>query len=342
MVIADLIRYNLKPDQKKQTSIYTDREKVKINKKLLIYLFFLLISVALWYLNALSKDYTTLIHYKVRFTNYPKGKVLISDMPEKLGLKVKGLGFSILKHQLVGYTRTIDFPIDNFRLDITRKNNQYHYFLLTRYAKEWLSGQLSSDVQLVDIEPDSLVFKFADVVERKVAVKANLNLEFEKQYMQSSSAKVKPDSILASGPLVMMDTLKCIYTQEIKKKHVKDSLKAELELVPMNKIATAVTKVSVVVPVEKYTELNLSIPIETINVPEGLRVRTFPGAINVSCWVGVSSYDKMAPYLFRATIDYNTIISNSPSKIKVDLVKTPQHIQNVRYSPKSVDYLIEK
>ena len=115
----------MEPVQKKQQSNFADREKVKINKKLLIYLFFLVISIALWYLNALSKDYTTFVQYKVQYENFPKGKALISELPEKLSLKVKGLGFSVLKHKLLAYTRSIAIPIDNFRLDISRKDNQY-------------------------------------------------------------------------------------------------------------------------------------------------------------------------------------------------------------------------
>jgi hypothetical protein len=312
----------LEPELKNRSSNFADRERVKINKKLLIYLFFLLISIALWYLNALSKDYTTFVYYKVRYENFPKGKALVSDMPEKLAFKVRGLGFSVLKHKILALTRTIDFPIDNFRLNISRKDNQYNYFLLTRYAREWFSTQLTSDIQLIDIQPDTLVFKFADVVDRKFPVKPLLNLEFEKQYMQNGPFILKPDSVIASGPQVMLDTLRCLFTKELKRKHVKDTLTEDLELEPIDRLSFPISKVSVTVPVEKYTELNISVPIEAINVPDGMRVRTFPGSINVSCWVGVSSYDKMTPFMFR--------------------VKTPPNIQNIRFSPKSIEYLIEK
>ena len=332
----------MEPELISRKSNFADREKVKVNKKLLIYLFFLFVSIALWYLNALSKDYTTIIYYKVRYENFPKGKALVSDMPEKLGLKVKGLGFSIFKHKVIAYTKTINLPIDNFRLNISRNDNQYNYFLLTRYTKEWIGNQLTSDVQLIDVQPDTLVFKFTDVVEKKVPVTASLELQFEKQYMQNGLVIVQPDSVIVSGPLVLMDTLKCMYTQEIKNKHLKDTLKTEVELLPVKMLSSHTTKVSLTVPVVKYTEMNISIPIETINAPDGLRVRTFPSAVNVSCWVGLSSYDKVTPYMFRAIIDYNSLISNSQNKAKIDLVKTPSNAQNIRFYPKSVEYIIEK
>jgi hypothetical protein len=272
----------------------------------------------------------------------PKGKALVSDVPEELGLKVKGLGFSIFKHKLFGYSKTINLPIDNFRIDISRKDNQYVYYLVTRYAKEWISNQLTSDIQLLDIQPDTLIFKFADVVDKKVPVRLSLNTQFEKQYMQNGLVVLKPDSVIVSGPQSMIDTLVCVYTKELKSKHLKDTLRTEIELASINKLACPTTKVSIVIPIEKYTELDISVPVETINTPDGLRVRTFPGAITVSCWIGISSYDKMTPYMFRAIVDYNALIANSQNKVKIDLVKSPPNAQNVRFYPKSVEYIIEK
>jgi hypothetical protein len=332
----------LEPEQKIEFSKFTDREKVKFKKELLIYLFFLVISVVLWYLIALSKDYTTTINYPVTYNNFPKGKVLVSDLPEELGLEVKGFGFTILKHKIFSFFYPITLPINKFRLDILRKDNQYDYFLLTRYAKDWIGNQLGTEIQVVEIKPDTLVFKFTDVVEKKVAVKPMLNLLFEKQYLSFENIKVKPDSIVVSGPEIMVDTLNFVYTKELKLKNVKDSVVKELELLPIKKFSFQTDKVMVTVPVEKYTEKVLNLPIEADNVPETYDIKTFPGSIKLSCWVGISNYDKLAPFMFRVTVDYNTLSTNSQSKLKVNLVKFPHNIQNIKFNPKSVDYIIEK
>lgn len=332
----------MEPGFKNQPSNLADREKVKVNKKLLIYLFFLIISIGLWYLNALSKDYTTFIQYDVHYENFPQGKALTKELPEKLTFKVKGLGFSILKHKMLAYTTSITLPIDNFRLDISRKDNQYIYYLLTKYTKDWVSSQLGSDVQLVEIQPDTLVFNFTDVIEKKVPIKPSLTLQFEKQYTQNGHYIVKPDSVVVSGPQVLLDTLSFIPTKEFKAKNIKDTIKQELELMTFKRITSKTSKVFLTIPVEKFTEFSLSVPIEASNVPEGLKIRTFPSSVTVSCIVGLSAYDKMSPYMFRAVVDYNNLIGNQQSKVKVDLVKNPANVQNVRFYPRSVEYIIEK
>lgn len=332
----------MEPEQKIQFPQFTDREKVKFNKQLLLYLFFLLISVILWYLIALSKDYTTLIDYPVKYENFPKGKVLVSDLPAKLSLKVKGIGFNILKYKVTSFVYPITLPIDIFRLDTMRKNNHIVYFLLTRYIKERVGNQLGSDIQLIEIKPDTLYFNFTDIVDKKVPVKPMLNLQFKKQYILIGEVKVKPDSIVVSGPQVTTDTLRLVYTKELKMKNVKDSIITELELLPIDKFIFQTTKVLVTIPIEKYTEKVLSIPIEAENTPDGLDIKTFPVSITLSCRVGISNYDKLTPYMFRVTVDYNTLLGTHQNKLKVNLVKVPSYVQNVRFHPKSVDYLIEK
>ena len=332
----------MEPVEKIEFPKITDREKVKFKKELFIYLFFLTISVVLWYLIALSKDYTTTINYPVTYENFPKGKVLVSELPKELNLQVKGFGFTILKYKIVSLAYPITLPINKFRLDIVRKDNQYDYFLLTRYAKDLIGNQLGTEIQITEIKPDTLLFKFTDVIEKRVPVKPLLNLQFEKQYLSFDNIKVKPDSIVVSGPEVMIDTLRYIYTRELKLKNVKDSVVKELELLPMDKFTYQTDKVTVTVPVEKYTEKSLNIPIEADNLPENYDLKTFPGNIKLSCWVGISNYDKLVPYMFRATVDFNTLSPNPQNKLKITLIKYPHNIQNIRFYPKSVDYIIEK
>lgn len=332
----------MEPERKNQIKSSTDREKIKINKRFLIYLFFLLVSVLLWYLNALGKDYITVIRYPVKYENFPKGKALISDLPEKLNLKVKGFGFTILRYKLLSYTRPITLPIENFRLEVIRKNNQYIYFMPTRYTREWLNNQLGNEIQLLEVNPDTLVFRFTDVVEKMVPVKVNLNIQFEKQFMQNGKLVIRPENILVTGPQAIIDTLAFVQTKMLQKKNLKDTLIQEVELMNQPKLTLTKSKVWIMLPIEKFTEKTFSIPIETDNAPEDYRVRTFPGSVSVSFRVGISAYDKITPYMFRAMLDYNSLIIGSSSKAKINLTKYPSIVQDIRFYPKTVDYLIEK
>jgi hypothetical protein len=125
-------------------------------------------------------------------------------------------------------------------------------------------------------------------------------------------------------------------------KNVKDSIVQEVELLPVKKFLFPTNKVKVTIPVEKYTEKILNIPIDAENAPDNYDIKTFPGYVTLSCWVSISNYDNLKPYMFRASVDYKTLVESNQNKLKVNLTKIPPNIQNVRFHPKSVDYIIEK
>jgi len=327
---------------KHQLSNLTDREKVKFNRQLLIYLLFLVVSIIFWYLNALSKEYTTVLSYPIKYEDFPKGKVLVSDPPPELELKVKGFGFTILRSKLTSYLNPVILPINIFRLDIQRKDNQYIYYLLSRATKEWIGNQLGSEIQLVSILPDTLFFKFTDVVEKKVPVQLQSKVEFAKQFMQNGRILIQPDSIIVSGPQVILDTLKTINTNELNLKGIKDTITKEITLIPISKLSFDSKNVTITIPVVKYTEMVLTIHIEAENVPDSLKLKTFPATISLSCWVGLSDYDKMTPFMFRATVDYKILKNNPSNKVKINLTKIPSVVNNITFHPKSVEFIIEK
>jgi hypothetical protein len=160
--------------------------------------------------------------------------------------------------------------------------------------------------------------------------------------MQKGVAKSIPDSIKVFGPRIIMDTLKWIATEPIEKDKVSDTIRKVVSLIPVRTLQYSHDKVDVVVPVEKFTEKTLSIPIEAINLPNNLMLKTFPGYISVSTMVSVSDYNRLNPDLFRAVVNYNDISENGSRKLKVSLVRVPNYIVNTKFLPKSVEFIIEK
>ncbi len=65
--------------------------------KLITFLFFVLVSTVFWFVRSLGQQYETNVTYPVRYTDFPENKVLIGDIPQKLELRVRASGFSILK-----------------------------------------------------------------------------------------------------------------------------------------------------------------------------------------------------------------------------------------------------
>jgi hypothetical protein len=318
----------------------TDSERLNLKNKLLIYLFFLFISTIFWFLTAFNKNYSVQLEFPVRYYNFPPEKVVVSDVPHRLNLQITGHGFTIIKHKFYSGLSPLRVDVSGAGITPIDTGSQL-YYVLTRRFRERLASQIGEELQVISVQPDTLFFILDDIVSRNIKVMPVLNLSFKKQFMQKGEAISVPDSVKVFGPRIIMDTLQWIPTRTIEKKKVNDTIEKLVELVPLRTLQYGLDNVDVIVPVEKFTEKTLTIPIKALNLPGDLLLRTFPGFITVSTMVSVSDYNKVTPDLFRAVVDYNDVLSGS-GKLKVNLVQSPAFIVNTKYLPKSVEFIIEK
>ena len=201
---------------------------------------------------------------------------------------------------------------------------------------------MSSEIQILDITPDSLIFQFSERAEKMVPVVPELTLKFEKQYMQVSPFIVEPDSVRISGPKLIIDTIQQVFTEPAMVENVSSPVENEYNLSRISKVEMDPSEVWVRVQVEKFTEASMKVPIEVINLPDSLVLRAFPAQVTVSFQVGMNAYKTLNEHFFRAVVDYaeaGTMLANT---LQVKLVRMPDYIQSVNYTPKTVEYILEK
>ena len=316
----------------------------RISREFLIYLFFLLIAVVVWYFNALNKNYTTDLRFKINYENLPDDKVLVNAPPGEITLTVNAQGFTLVKYQMS--LRLYPLVVDASYSSLRHLPNapEGSYYITTQTIFDLIDSQLSSDIRLGRISPDTLHFFFSEMVQKEVLVKSTIDLQYEKQFLPKGNLRLEPSTVTVSGPSAIVDTMKFVYTKAGKYKKLKDTLKASVALQPVDMLKYSEKEVTLIQPVEKHTEATLNVPIEAINLPEGLVMKTFPGTVMVNCMVAISEYEKLQAYQFRAVVDYNAIadIRENQAKIKVNLVKSPDYVSDVRFHPKNVEFIVEK
>lgn len=79
--------------------------ELHIKRNVVTYGICVIIATVLWFLNALNKEYTTEITYPIKYTELPKGKLLVSEPPKEMTLAIKAHGRPIaLQHQHLFFT----------------------------------------------------------------------------------------------------------------------------------------------------------------------------------------------------------------------------------------------
>ena len=310
-------------------------------RKLLTFLVFVVISTGFWIVRSLSEQYETNVYYPVKYTNFPENKVLINELPEKLELRIRANGFSILKSKLNLNLVPLRFDVNSFALNSLGNDT---FFVITETVKDLLSEELDQ-VRIMDITPDTLFFRFTNVETKKVPVRPVLDMHekfFQKQFTLNGKIRVIPDSITLSGPGNVIRTIHEVQTESLAFTNLADSITKTCRIVALNLLTYSVQKVQVTIPVDRFTEVEERLSVQPVNVPDSLIMIAIPGQVRVTYRICLSNYQKIAHNPLSPRINYQEINARQTSRLTVFLADTPQIVSNVRFNPNEIEFLITR
>lgn len=319
-----------------------NKSYLKPNKKLFIFLFFLLLSSCFWLLNILTNDFVSSINYPVKYKNFPKDKVVVNDLPNELELKIKASGFMLMRYYLSTSIPPLQFDINSFYEKKAIISSTTNVYILTKLAKDKIQSQLQYKIEILDINPDTIYAQFATVINKRVPIKPNLKIAFEKQYMINGNITLSPDSIDVSGPSSVLDTLSYIETPKIELDDVNKTLKRTVFLQEMADLKYSKNRIIVEIPIDKFTETSINIPITVRNIPDNVNLKMFPNEIKATFMVPMSKYSEIKSQHFSFFVDFNETDSLNIHKLKVYSGIIPESIHKLTYQPLFVDYIVEK
>ncbi len=312
-------------------------QKLQFRRKVLLFSVFLLISVFIWFLNALSKNYTTEIDYPIRYENFPEDRVFVGGLPEQLQLRVNAHGYAILRYQV--FKRQVPISFNVSAIPFSRPGgDSTRTFTLTRYLRDQVSGQLPAELQLLEIKPDTLFFHSARSASKFVPVRPELVFEIDKQFTIMDGIGMEPDSVLVTGPDVILDTLRFIPTERVELGLLNKNFSDRVRLRQIPDLQYDRSRVTCSIGLERFTEVQLTLPIQVLNLPDTISLQTFPSRVRFTCNVGLSKYDRVNSNLIRAVVDYNQIEEGS-RQASVQIQNIPVFLLGYEYYPKTVEYL---
>lgn len=312
-------------------------EKLRNNKRVAVFLICLLISTVLWFLNALSKDYTTSVSYPVKFTNPPKNQFLSGNTPAEFSLTVKGKGFALLQYKLLTFS-PVQIDISGIIQDTEPSSGTYK--ILSRNMLPAFSSQISSDVAISEIKPELLEIVLDSLSTKTVPVEIDLNVDFVSQMHLKNKVTTNPDKVEITGPSIVLDNISAVKTKVNITNKLNTNIQQEIDLIHPEKTTIVPEKVTINIEIEKYTEKELRVPVEIFNKPADVQLKLFPSEIKLFCSVGLSRFDSIKASDFGVSVDYNSII-NDVNSLELIIFKQPELVQNIKLNPEKVEFLIE-
>ena len=310
------------------------------DKRVAAYLVCVAIATGFWFLNALSKIYTAELIVPVQYYNFPNNKTFSGNLPEKFEMTVRAHGFTILRHKLSLMFGPLEFNVNEMTNDRMTENKRTRFAFPTRQFLTELSYQMSNDMEILSMSPDTLFFGFGELSQKRVKVKPVVKVNLKKQYQISGEVKTIPGEIMVNGPQAMLDTLQFVYTRMQEFNGIDKTIEGKAEIEPINEFFFDRHSVNLEVPVEEYTEAQQSVPVTLSDTPSGVKVKLFPARVRVSFLVGLSQFSEIHPEDFKLEVSYADI-EKGAQRLTVKLASTPPFLYDVKITPEEIEYLLE-
>lgn len=313
-------------------------EKIKNDKRIIVFTVCLLIATALWFLNALEKNYSASLSYPVKYVNPPDGLFLANTPPSNFELDVEAHGFTLLRYKLA-------FPFSPLKIDLSEISqgtggNGKAIVIQGEDLIRQMSNQVGNEISITDISPKAFSLIFDNMKTRMVPVLPLVSLGFKPQFNLRGLLFVEPESLKVSGPGAIVDTIQFIYTEPEIFQNLDKKTERVVKVKPPPNTNISVENVILHLPVEKFTEKTVSLPVLMTNKPEELKIKLFPPQVSVSFLVGLSDYENISADDFSAGVSYSQVIAGD-TILEVFLDSLPPFIQSIKISPGSVEYLVE-
>lgn len=310
------------------------------SKKLNVFGFFLLLSFLFFVITKLSKTYIETIPFYVSYKNVPDQHSIVSARDSVVQVRVKAFGFKLVSHNFFKHKLVVDFDTDK---SITKFGKNYYWS--TKKGWNMVNSQLGSTIEILSIQPDSLIFPYEIMTVKTVPVKLDSEISFASGYDIRDSLKLEPDSVKVIGPKNVIEKITSVKTEEIKLKEVNNSINQILGLtvdkslknVKLNRNSTTVTAI-----VEKFTEGTFEVPVSIINLPANLKINYFPKTIPVSYYVSLENFKKVKALDFRVICDYDEVKNIDKYFFSPQLVEIPKAVKSAKLKQSKVEFIIIK
>ncbi len=324
---------------KKKNIVLVLKRKFR-SRNVLIFLFFVIISTVLWFLNALNKTYVSDFKLNISFTNIPED-LIQKNISKTFVVKVKGSGFSLIREKFNNLDIPINIDLNNKNIKIFSLQNSSEKYILTRDIAPLISKLFSDEVSIEKILPDTIFFIDKRGISKTVPIKANLVFSENDLSNFISEIIISPKTITIYGEKAVIDTINYLYTQ--RREVSLTSLNNYFELPILDnfedKINFSLKKVIVNVKIEEFTEKKLLVKITPENFPEEFDVILSPIEVNIVCKIPLSEYDNIKPEDFHAFVDYQ-IRGKDMIQVKVESKNTKAKVTQI--NPEFISYILQK
>lgn len=308
---------------------------IKFNRNFLVFLIFLAISIAFWFMQSLQETKEVSIAYTLKIEDVPTSVLFTSDIPERINVNYTGKVWDAIYHKFIA--NEVHEVVLKFK-DIDNQNGKV--VIDANAVRRAVDNQSDKNLVYSSTSPNRIEVYYSHGQRKRVPVTFAGKVSTAVGRFLGETILI-PDSVDVFAPSHLYDSIRSIATEKVVYNEVEDTIVARLALNAPRGVKLTPDTVKAKFCVDIYTDKTLQVPIYCANVPNNHIMRLFPLKTSVTFLVSATLYDEIKPDDFIIIADYLEI-SNNTKRCRLHVSQMPKNIRNLRISPEYVEYVIEQ
>ena len=289
-----------------------------------------------WMVSRMSETFVYDLVVKTDYIQVPDSLILMQESEKDLHIKIRANGFQLLRYQLS--PKRVQLNLSTVRQSGNR------YYLTQEVLRRQINSQMATGSTLVELETDTLFVSLEKLDSKWVPVSADIALDFAQNFMLDGDLKIEPERIRILGPKAEIDSIQFLSTEAFRSDQIQEDISLDLvikasEYLPNTKFSANTVHISG--NVFRFTETLIEVPIEVINLPERVLIKTFPPVVSVLCRGRVDALKNLDPQSFKIRADYTNPDLES-GKLKLELIEFPTRVNTAILQKHTVEFIVRR
>lgn len=310
----------------------------RLRYQLFVFFICFIASLVLWILIKLSNEYTLSFNIPLKYVNPPVGRIVtnVSDTTIQISLKAQGYKLVVLRYFENPKPIVVDLSKSVFS---TSHAEEILFNLPLDPIVRKHSATLGFTNEVRSIHPEQINIKLGKLYHKTILVRVLSDLTFAPQYLQFEPVLITPSQVVVFGTKDVVDSIKSVNTTSLRLRNID---KPETRLVNLmvgenyRKMFYAPSHVLITIPVQKFTEASINVPISLNEQFENKKISTYPDKAIVSCIVPMKDYSKLESRMFTVTASS----TEKDNMLHLNVTSAPSFVKNVKVTPDKVEYLV--
>ena len=298
----------------------------------------LLLAFSIWIIHNMALKYNDNLQASVVAVSNIDGHAPKSINECQVTAKCRATGYKLLIYSLKSKNQRVEV---NFPASAFKHKAGDEYYIVSSDLIEYSNQIFSSGISVEYFNADTLFYRFPFEHHKKLPVEPILSLSYRQQYMSDSGLVIDPDSVIVYGEPFRLENLDAIKTEPIRHLDLHTNVTGVVKLEPIKGVRLSHSEINYSIDVVRFTELQATAAIKTVNVPAGKTLAVYPSVAKVNLkyeFPPVAGFSEDVVL----TVDYNEFQESLSGKCRVRLSAPKDGVIVYEVDPPYAECIVEE